>query len=76
MYPALFINYCQIISSPAASTDRMVVNIHLIPNELLDRGVFATLEEARVLIEERRREYIRYAFIVHWVTGHQPEEPG
>ncbi len=40
-------------------------------DELLNRVVFITLTEARVLIEEWRRNTIRSGRTVHWVTGHR-----
>ena len=43
-------------------------------DELLDREVFDTLHEARVLIEGWRKEYTtRYGLTVPWDTGLQPQ---
>jgi hypothetical protein len=37
-------------------------------DELLDREIFTTLEEAKILIEQWRKEYIRCVLIALWVT--------
>jgi putative transposase len=43
-------------------------------DELLDREIFTTLEEARVLIEQWRRAYNQLS--PHSVLGYQPPAPG
>ncbi len=40
-------------------------------DELLNREIFYTLKEARVLIEQWRRHTTEYDRIVRWDTGHR-----
>ena len=44
-------------------------------DELLDREIFYTLTEAKILIERWRRSTTQFGRTARWAIGHRPRQP-
>ena len=44
-------------------------------DELLDREIFYTLTEAKILIERWRRQYTQFGRTARWAIAHRPRKP-